>query len=208
MLLGPSFPRWRASISRGCPATGPEDGSPPARARGTSSDDAGFTLIELMISLLLFALIAVAGVALVDSVLGVQGRTEARLDRLTALQRAMLVVTGDIEQVANGNVEGAAAALTFRRAAPGVGGPPITVRYGLDRGVLVRDAGNGAQALLGGVAGVRWRFAEQGNWLGRWPAGDPKAWPGAIELEVTLAGTPTGTIRRVVALPIRARDVT
>ena len=170
------------------------------------ADDAGFTLIELMISLLLVALIAVAGVALVDSVLGVQGRTEARLDRLTALQRAMLVVSGDVEQVAGGDVEGGGATLSFRRAAPGVGGPPITVRYTLARGVLVRDAGGGRQALLRGVSGVRWRFAEGGTWLERWPAADPRAWPGAIELEVSLAGQPSGTIRRVVALPVRVRD--
>ncbi|HET9511150.1 MAG TPA: prepilin-type N-terminal cleavage/methylation domain-containing protein, partial [Sphingomonas sp.] len=135
----------------------------PSTPERQGLDDAGFTLIELMISLLLFALIAVAGVALVDSVLGVQGRTEARLDRLTALQRAMLVVTGDVEHVASGTVEGGGAVLTFRRAAPGVGGPPVTVRYALDRGVLVRDAGGGAQALLRDVGGVRWRFAEQGN---------------------------------------------
>ncbi|WP_082441968.1 type II secretion system protein GspJ [Sphingomonas sp. Leaf33] len=195
-------------MSRSRAANGPGDGAASARGRQDAGNDAGFTLIELLISLLLFALIAVAGVALVDSVLGVQGRTSARLDRLSALQRAVLVVTGDLEQVAGGNVAGGGPAISFRRAAPGVGGVPITVRYALDRGVLVRDAGNGAQALLGGVSGVRWRFAERGNWLERWPASDPKAWPGAIELEVTLAGTPSGTIRRVVALPARAKDVT
>ncbi|WP_326525702.1 type II secretion system protein GspJ [Sphingomonas sp.] len=168
--------------------------------------DAGFTLIELMISLLLFALIAVAGVALVDSVLGVQGRTEARLDRLTQLQRAMLVVSGDLEQVAGGDISGGGGAIAFSRTAPGVGGVPVTVRYALARGVLVRDAGGGPQAVLRGVEGVRWRFW-QGGWAERWPAGDPADWPQAVELEVTLAGQPAGSIRRVVTLPVRARSV-
>lgn len=166
----------------------------------------GFTLIELMISLLMFALIAVAGVALVDSVLGVQGRTEARLDRLTAIQRAMLVVSGDLEQVAGGDMSGGGAALTFSRSAPGVGGPPVAVRYALAGDVLTRDAGGGGQAVLRGVSAVRWRFWRDG-WADRWPAGEAQAWPGAVELEVTLAGQPSGTIRRVVTLPVRAKAV-
>lgn len=174
---------------------------------GDGRDDAGFTLIELIISLALFALIAVAGVALVDSVLGVQDRTEARLDRLTALQRAMLVVTGDLEQVAAGDVAGGGAALSLRRAAPGVGGLPITVRYALAGGTLVRDAGGGPQAVLRDVAAVRWRFADAGGWSDRWPLADERAWPKGIELEMTLAGAPGGTIRRIVALPARAQAV-
>lgn len=169
--------------------------------------DGGFTLIELMISLLMFALIAVAGVALVDSVMGVQGKTEARLDRLTALQRAMLVVTGDLEQVAGGDIAGGGAAVTFSRSAPGVGGPPVAVRYALSGGVLVRDAGGGEQAVLRGVSGVRWRFW-RGGWSERWPVAEPAEWPEAIEVEVSLSGQPAGTLRRVVTLPVRARAVT
>ncbi len=159
-----------------------------------------------MISLLMFALIAAAGVALVDSVLGVQGKTEARLDRLTAIQRAMLVVSGDLEQVAFGDMTGGGAALSFARSAPGVGGPPVTVRYAVTGGVLVRDAGSGGQAVLRGVAGVRWRFWQNG-WIERWPPSDAKDWPQAVEVEVTLAGQPSGTLRRVVTLPVRAKAV-
>lgn len=185
--------------------------SPPAGAhdvtRRAGEGEAGFTLIELLISLLLFALIAVAGIALVDSVLGVEGKTAARLDRLTDLQRAMLVVSGDVEQVSAGDIAGGGTSLTFRRSAPGVGGPPVTVRYGVDRGVLVRDAGSGVQAVLRDVAGVRWRFYD-GGWSDRWPLGEVKAWPRAVEVEVTLAGAPSGAVRRVMVLPTRARDVT
>lgn len=176
-------------------------------SRPASSNDAGFTLIELIISLLMFALIAAAGVALVDSVLGVQGKTEERLDRLTALQRAMLVMTGDLEQVAIGDMTGGGADLSFSRAAPGVGGPPVVVRYVLSGGVLTRDAGGGAQAVLRGVAGVRWRFWQNG-WTDRWPPTDLRDWPQAVEVEVTLSGQPSGTLRRVVTLPVRARAVT
>jgi general secretion pathway protein J len=179
----------------------------PDRANGAPAGDAGFTLIELLISLLLFALIAVAGIALLDSVLGVQQRTEARLDRLREMQRTMLVVSSDLEQVASGDISGGGPALSIVRAAPGVGGPPVTVRYSVAGGALVRDAGGGAQVVLGQVTGVRWRFLADG-WADRWPLAEAKAWPRAIELEVTLAGQPSGTLRRVVALPVRAKAVT
>ncbi len=179
------------------------DGSP-------APSEAGFTLIELMISLALFALIAVAGVALVDSVLGVQGRTEVRLDRLSAIQRAMLVVSGDLEQVARGDVAGGGAALSFTRHAPGLGGPPVAIRYTLVGGVLTRSAGGGTQAVLPGVGAVRWRFFD-GAWIDRWPPAADAAtrWPRAVELEVTLAGQgPQGSLRRMIVLPARAKDVT
>ncbi|MBL7372952.1 prepilin-type cleavage/methylation domain-containing protein, partial [Escherichia coli] len=72
-----------------------------------------------MISLGLFALIAVAGLALVDGIIKVQGRTEKRLDRLADLQRALFVVSSDIDQIAFGRVSGGGEKLNFTRAAPG-----------------------------------------------------------------------------------------
>ena len=179
---------------------------PALYGRGDGCADAGFTLIELMISLMMFALIAVAGVALVDSVLGVQGKTEIRLDRLTALQRGMLVLGGDLTQVAGGDITGGGPAISFSRSAPGVGGPPVSVRYAVVAGTLVRDAGGGGQAVLRGVSGVRWRFWQNG-WIDRWPPADVRDWPQAVEVEVTLTGQPGGTLRRVVVLPVRARAV-
>ena len=167
-------------------------------------DDDGFTLIELMISLALFALIAVAGLALVNSVLGVEGRTSERLDRLSDVQRAMLVVQGDLEQVAGGDLRGGGAALSFSRAAPGLGGVPVAVTYRLDGGILTRSAGAGTQALIGGVTAMRWRFFD-GAWVATWPVATADAWPRAVEMEVTLADR--GPLRRVVVLPVRARVV-
>ena len=170
-------------------------------------NEAGFTLIELMISLGLFALIAVAGLALVDGIIKVQGRTEGRLDRLADLQRALFVVTSDLDQLAAGNISGGGASLSFTRAAPGMGGPAIPLRYALAGGTLVRGLGPVPQRVLGGVAATRWRFWD-GGWVDRWPLNEQgkTRWPRAIALEMQVTG-PGGTpasVRRVIALPTRA----
>jgi general secretion pathway protein J len=177
-----------------------------AHARG---GDAGFTLIELMISLGLFALIAVAGLALVDGIIKVQGRTETRLDRLADLQRALFVVSSDLDQLAGGDISGGGATLSFTRAAPGMGGPAVPLRYAVTGGMLVRSLGPMPQRVLGGVSAARWRFWD-GAWVDRWPldAEGKSRWPRAIALEMQVAG-PGGTsapVRRVIALPARAQE--
>ena len=174
-----------------------------------SEGEGGFTLIELMISLGLFALIAVAGLALVDGIIKVQGRTETRLDRLAELQRALFVVTSDLDQLAGGDISGEGANLSFTRAAPGMGGPAVRLRYAVTGGTLIRGLGPMPQRVLGGVSGARWRFWD-GAWVERWPlnAEGKARWPRAIALEMQVAG-PGGSlaqVRRVVALPARAQE--
>lgn len=174
------------------------------------AEQAGFTLLELMISLGLFALIAVAGLALVDGIIKVQGRTEGRLDRLADLQRALFVVSSDLDQVAAGDISGGGTSLSFTRAAPGMGGAAVGLRYGVAGGTLVRTVGPLPQRVLGGVATARWRFWD-GAWVDRWPVNqESKArWPRAVALEMQVAG-PGGTassVRRVIALPTRAQEV-
>jgi general secretion pathway protein J len=171
------------------------------------TNSSGFTLIELMIALVLFALISVAGLALVDGVLGVQGRTETRLDRLADLQRAMLVVSGDVEQVASGDISGGGEQLSFTRAAPGLGGAPVAVTYMVKDGVLTRVVDGRPQMLLIGVTGARWRFFGDA-WTNQWPPSEEarEEWPRAVELDLTVAPGkgPAGPLRRVILLPARA----
>ena len=167
----------------------------------------GFTLIELMISLGLFALIAVAGLALVHGIINVQGRTEIRLDRLAEVQRTMFVVTSDLDQIAvGGNVSGnAKMGLKFTRAAPGRDGARVEVGYRVIGGMLVRTGGPVLQRLLPGVKAARFRFWN-GEWRDRWPISDETAgqWPQAIEMELQIVspnGGVAGIVRRVVVLP-------
>lgn len=171
--------------------------------------EAGFTLIELMISLGLFALIAVAGLALVDGIIGVQGRTEKRLNRLADVQRAMFVVTSDLDQIAPGALSGGGSQIAFTRAAPGIGGAAVKVEYAAAGGALVRRVGPLPQAVLAGVTQAQWRFWD-GAWVDRWPAREDEAErrPRAVELRMQVAG-PGGqpaTLRRVVTLPVRPQE--
>lgn len=171
--------------------------------------ESGFTLIELMISLGLFALIAVAGLALVEGIIKVQDRTEGRFDRLADLQRAMYVISSDLDQIAGGPMTGGGNALSFSRAAPGIGGSTVALRYGMAKGTLVRNIGPAPQMLLGGVSVARWRFWD-GGWVDRWPADEKSAdrWPRAVEIEMRVAGPGgvPGTLRRVVTLPVRPEE--
>lgn len=171
-----------------------------------SPGEAGFTLIEVMISLGLFGLIAVAGLALVSGIINVQGRTETRLDRLAEVQRTMFVLSSDLDQIAEGRVTGGGDQLSFTRVAPGAGGAAIPVRYDVAGGALMRVVGPRPQLLLRGVTGARWRFWDRG-WIDRWPRDDKQAdrWPRAIEVQMEVAspGGPAGGLRRVIVLPFR-----
>jgi general secretion pathway protein J len=192
----------------------PRAASPLTLAPGVRRDDegkrgqSGFTLIELMISLGLFALIAVAGLTLVDGIIKVQGRTEKRLDRLADLQRAMFVVSSDVDQISRGRISGGGEKLNFTRAAPGFGGPAVPLQYSVANGNLVRGSGAMVQTVLGGVAGVHWRFFDGAAWADRWPVKDEDAdrWPRAIAIEMQAAGPGgnPGALRRVVPLPDQA----
>jgi general secretion pathway protein J len=174
-----------------------------------ATGEEGFTLLELIISLGLFALIAVAGLGLLDSVLNVQGRTEARLSRLADLQRAMFVVQSDLDQISRGAVSGGGTGIAFTRIAGGMGGPPVPVRYDAAEGALVRSAPQ-PQMLLVGVTQATWRFRDGNAWVDRWPVSEERKdeWPRAISVEMQVGGVPgpQGSLRRVVVLPDQPKD--
>jgi general secretion pathway protein J len=154
---------------------------------------AGFTLIEVLVSLALFALIGGAGVAVLDQVLRTQSRTAAQLDGLAAMQRAMFLITLDFSQgvsvVANDALQ------------VGVGAARIS--YGVQDGVLLRGVDDVQQPILAGVVGATWAFLDAEDiWVDGWPQGDDPANPRAVA--VTLDLGEKGQIRRVVAMPAAA----
>jgi general secretion pathway protein J len=169
--------------------------------------DAGFTLIEVVVALALFAIIALAGVALVNTVLDVRQRTAGRLDRLGDLQRAMVVISRDFTEVADAPLAGSTTGVGFDRHGGPEGGPAVGISYRLDRDVFERIAGGRTQVVLDRVAAVRWSYyALPGGWQDHWPATEAQArtWPVAVAVEIDLTGPGlTGTLRRLVDLPVR-----
>lgn len=188
-------------------------------------DRHGFTLVEVIVALALFALIAVAGFTLLDGVLRAQSATETRLSRLAEVQRAMLVVSTDLDQI-SGALAGGGTNLALQK--DDLAGRRVTVSYTLTENRLSRTVagptGDRTQVILDNVSAVRWSFHERrGAWLDAWP--DPASSgaagvgqvqgsfagarpPQAIDvvaLDLSLAGfdgRPGATLRRLASVPL------
>jgi general secretion pathway protein J len=161
----------------------------------------------MLAAVAVFAVVGLAGFAVLDGVLRARERSEGRLERLADMQRTMYLIASDLEQTASDPLLSDGDVLTFRRYAASAPGGELTVRYDVDRGVLRRTLGESApQRLLADVAEVRWTVLSR---AGAWSApprptdtaGEP---PRAIAVDLVLspdAEPPTGELRRVVELP-------
>ena len=181
----------------------------------------------MLIALGLFALIGVAGFTLLNSVLRTQDATDTRLGRMAEIQRAMLVVSSDLDQI-TGSLGGGASSLSLQKA--DITGGIVTVRYDLTGDAMTRTisgpGGERAQTLLTRVSSLRWTFhRRRGDWLEAWPQPARPAPPPvpnpdgsipptgptpdegvtAVALDITLTGLderPTATLRRVASIPL------
>ncbi len=173
--------------------------------RGRAAADDGFTLVEVVVALALFALVAAAGAALVTAVLDVGRRSAGRLDRLADEERALALVTRDLTEIADAPLAGSATGIVFDRHGVGGGGEPVG--YRLNGRQFERLAAGVPQPLLDAVAGVRWRYYTPATgWRDHWPGtvADTVLWPAAVAVEIDLAGPlPNGRLRRIVDLPVR-----
>lgn len=188
----------------------------PPNKRGGA--ERGFTLIELMVALFIFAILSAAGVMLLSGSVGAQGVVQKRLDRLADVQRAASLMTVDFAQATPRISRTRTGTLAPAFFAAGNSQPDPAIQFvrtgrdnpdGLDRsglqkleygvidGRLIRRAYpqvDGAEperaaVLLDGVQGLALRFRGQdGAWLGEWRNADPLAMPRAVELTVTRDG--------------------
>ena len=182
--------------------------------RRRSPRAAGFTLVEVMIALMIFGMIAAAGVALLAFSVRAQATTDAVLDDLGDVNRLAAVMTADLAQAqdrptrdeagvrlpAFAGAAGATPLLRLVRA--GWSNPDAApradlqkVEYRLSGTTLERiayPALDGAAplapaALVEGVAQVRLRFRYAGAWSDRWEGTDRAALPQAAELSLIRA---------------------
>jgi len=181
----------------------------PRIAGSPRSAERGFTLVEVMVALLIFGMIAAAGVAILSFSVRAQATGGAKLDDLAALARTGSILSADLAQAADrpardaGGVllpafVGEASAVTLVRGGwsnlDGAARPSAQkVRWDLGDGRLVRTAWpqlDGAQPLdpatmLAGVRAVRLRYRRRGAWSDRWDGAAGVPLPDAVELSIS-----------------------
>ncbi|WP_083500314.1 type II secretion system minor pseudopilin GspJ [Sphingomonas endophytica] len=177
--------------------------------------EAGFTLVEVMIALMIFGMIAAAGVALLAFSVRAQGAMAAALDDNAALNRLVSIMTADLAQAQDRPTRDVTGTLfpAFsgdRNAQPmlrlvrgGWSNPDQAPRATLQK-VEYRLSAEGiervaypaldgaaplpAALLLDRVQEVRVRFRYAGAWSDTWQGDERAALPQAMELTVVRGG--------------------
>ena len=160
--------------------------------------DAGVTLIEMLVSLAIFAFVGLASFTMLDALLRVQDRTDGRLEDLARIDRALAVFTRDAAQSDPDGLEVSDDTITFVMPAG------RQHRYAQTENGLVRTVDATAdnpltQMLLTPVTAVEFAALDTaGAWLNTWPPTDLDASVRAARLTITLD---TGaTVTRLVPL--------
>lgn len=177
----------------------------------------GFTLVELMVSLLIFGMLSAAGVALLSFSVRAQDAAGERLADMAEIRRLGAALTGDLAQAIPRTTRNALGDRIPAFQASGSGGdaPLIAfvrsgwsnstgaarstlqkVEYRLVEGRLERTAyampdGGDAQppaALFRGVETLKIRFRVDGEWRDSWDATRPEALPRVVELVLKPVG--------------------
>lgn len=192
------------------------------------SAEHGFTLIELLVALVIFAMLASAGVLLLGNSVSAQGAIRERLDGMQAVERADGILTADLAQAMprisrtqNGLLAPAFFAQPQGEDKPVMqfvrggwdnldGSPRPTlqkIEYWVRQGRLERrtyplvDGAAGGQpaTILEDVEGATLRFRNaRGEWLDQWTSGQPDLLPRAVEMTIERQGEPDLTLRFLV----------
>lgn len=163
-------------------------------ADAARDSEAGFTLIEMLVALALFALVGLASFAVLDTVIRTRERTEGRLDAVAQIDRALILFGRDVAQAGPEGLALEGGWLVLPQ------GPRRATGWGLEEGTLHRRAqdARGAvgvvQALVTPVADLGWRFLDtDGGWHETWPPERKAAPLAAVELRFEIApGGPLG----------------
>lgn len=193
--------------------------TPPARRI-----EAGFTLVEMLIALVIFGLLTAGAVTLLSFSVNSQEFTDRQLATLASIRRTGVLLTSDLAQATArpwrgddgrpqpaffGTQGSETRIMTFVRA--GWDNPDQAprsslqrVEYRLQAGRLIRIGythvdGGGAAAvatLIDGIQELSLRFRDRrGDWLDQWERPDPAELPVAVELNVS--STRFGAVRQV-----------
>ncbi len=179
----------------------------------------GFTLVEMMVALLIFGMLAAAGVSLLTFSVRAQAAATERLDRVGDDQRFSSLLAADLAQaVPRVTRDGVGANQRAFVGTNGVGAAPVLryvrsgwsnpdgaprasiqrVEIALSEGRLERrtyamadGAGAGPGIVLAeNVESLRLRFRDKGEWKPTWDSPTPIAMPRAVELVIKRRGQP------------------
>ncbi|MBK6660884.1 MAG: type II secretion system minor pseudopilin GspJ [Proteobacteria bacterium] len=191
----------------------------------------GFTLLELLVAISIFAVLSTLSYGSVRHLLSFNDGLEHATRRYEALRFAIAIMEQDFAALAPRSVRDALGApepalraglkgelLTFTRRMPDLGpfdvGPALRrVRYRVQDGDLYRDvwdvldrtpdSGFHSQRLLRDVKSLKLRFFESGAWVEFWPRDDNAVSQAELPhgVEFTLEMRDARRLRRVLARP-------
>ena len=193
------------------------------------SYERGFTLIEVLVAISIFAIISLASTQLLRSVITTQSIVNISNESINEVSRALNIISRDISQVVPRNIRDEYGDLSnalvigsgeyiLELSRTGWNNPALHTRselqrvaYGLSDGVLYRyfwlvldraeDSEPRLQKLLKGVESFSvTAITLEGESIDIWPISNPRqVLP--VGLEITFIVEPLGEIRRTFALP-------
>jgi len=188
-----------------------------ANRAAQENGEAGFTLVELLVALMIFGLIAGAGAAILAFSVRAQGATSARLDEASALARLGSLLAADLGQavdrpsrdergVRRPGFQGTAETMELARGGwtnlddgPRASVQKVAYRAGGDAlerlaWPMLDGAVPAAAPVVTGVRAVRLRYRYRGAWSDRW---DGTAAPLPDAAEVTVLRRDGTSLRQV-----------
>lgn len=190
------------------------------RAGPLHSKYQGFTLVEMLVALAIFAMLSAAGVMLLRASIDTQVAISAKLGESGGINRLRAMLTRELATAQprlsrdeSGSLRaafvGSGQSISFVHGSGGEAGGPLIgrVSYALDNGALVRRASDridgGAEGeaatILREVTALNWRFrTRDGSWIDAWAADDAARLPLAVELTVARRGGAPLTMRFLV----------
>ncbi|MEQ1510384.1 MAG: type II secretion system protein GspJ [Sphingopyxis sp.] len=182
--------------------------------------DLGFSLVEMLVALSIFAIVSTAGVMLLRTSIDTQGAVARQLTADSAISRLHALLASDLlaaqprpSRAPDGSLRpalvGNAAEMSVVYASEGHGEEAGVGRatYRLLDGALVRDGTThidgeraGEPAIIArNVTALSWRYRGAGGWSANWAPNRPDRLPRAVELIIARDRQPALTMQFLVA---------